>query len=101
MAHSRRYRGLLSTYSFQKISKWATGEPTTPLRQFLGSTGTSCIPNIDDDDHSDDENVVQEAKSLQTSSNHKFRNILVTHFNKLWESGKLIWPSRPGKIVVG
>ena len=67
----------------------------------LGSTQTNCIPNIDDEENSDDENNEQEAKSLQTLSNHKFRNILVTHFNKLWELRKLMWPSRTGKMVVG
>ena len=29
-------------------------------------------------------NDVQEARSLQTLSNFKFRNIVVTHNNKLW-----------------
>ena len=52
-------------------------------------------------DDNDVINEVQEARSLQTLSNFKFRNILTTHFNKLWELGQLIWPSRTGKMALG
>ena len=52
-------------------------------------------------DDNDVINEVQEARSLQTLSNFKFCNILVTHFNRLWELGKLIWPSRTGKMALG
>lgn len=67
----------------------------------LGSKKTASMPTINDGDNSDDEIIVPEAKSLQTISNFKFRNLLVIHFNQLWELGKLIWPSRSGKMVVG
>ena len=68
----------------------------------LGSEpeGNRTIPDQRVDDNEED-NQVQEAKCLYTLSNNKFRNILVTHFNKLWELGKLIWPSRSGKMVRG
>ena len=49
----------------------------------------------------DDINEIQEAKPSHTLSNNKIRNILVIHFNKLWELGKLIWPSRTGKMALG
>ena len=55
--------------------------------------------NPDDAEDIDVNNDNQEAKCLYTLSNNKFRNILVIHFNKLWELGKLIWPSRTGKMV--
>ena len=66
----------------------------------LGSTEPNRINQHDEDDNENDDGV-QEAKSLSTLSNLKFRNILVTHFNKLWELGKLIWPSRTGKMAIG
>jgi hypothetical protein len=50
-------------------------------------------------ENNDENNDVAEAKDLHTLSFRKFREILVIHFNKLWMMGKLIWPSRTGKMI--
>lgn len=68
----------------------------------MGSNGRQNINCSEDADIDYNEDInLPEARSLQTLSNFKFRNILVIHFNKLWELGKLIWPSRTGKMVRG
>lgn len=87
---------------FQRFRSGLQGNnPRVYDSSILGNTQMNDIIPAQEVDNNDDDNNVQEAKSLQTLSNYKFRNILVVHFNKLWELGKLIWPSRTGKMERG
>lgn len=86
------------------FQRFRSGMQGTPARQYDNSLlgrgeeeGSNIPVQIDDDNEEMDNDT--EAKSLHTLSNKKFRNILVDHFNKLWMLGKLVWPSRTGKMA--
>jgi hypothetical protein len=87
------------------FQRFRSGRQGSNIRAYdcslLGSTQPHLINPDSDIGNIHENNVVEVARSLQTLSNLKFRNILVTHFHKIWEMGKLIWPSRTGKMVVG
>lgn len=88
---------------FQRFRSGQQGSNPRAYDCSLIGAGEEEIRHIPDQrgNNNDDINEVQEAKPLHTLSNNKFRNILVIHFNKLWEFGKLIWPSRTGKMALG
>lgn len=85
------------------FQRFRSGKQGTPARQYDNSIiglGPENPCNVVDEEEDNEENDDGEgAKCLYTLSNNKFRNLLVIHFSKLWELGKLIWPSRTGKMV--
>lgn len=86
------------------FQRFRSGMQGTPARQYdnsimgRGPEEGNVLPNQTEDDN-EDENDDEEATNLFTLSNKRFRNLLVIHFNKFWELGKLIWPSRTGRMV--
>ena len=85
---------------FQRVRSGKQGfNPRTYDCSILGGGPVGIHVNQDQEDENEENNIVPEAKSLYTLSNRKFRDLLVIHFNKLWELGRLIWPSRTGKMV--